>query len=644
MSFPQFAFNNVRRNFGAYFTYFLSSAVMVMIFFAYSMFIYHPDLSHSDFGQYVSTGMRIASYVVYVFSIFFVFYSLSAFLKSRNQEFGMLMILGARTGQINRLVFLENMLVGIGSIVVGVLGGMLISKLFLLITSKIIGETELRFYWPAKALIVTAAAFLLLFVAASVFTLALIRHKKVLELLKGSVMPKKEPKASWLLSILGASLLLLGVIAVTGKFSKNTLMYAAVAGIAGTYFFYTQLSVVIVKLLKKNRPLTWKKTNLIRISEMGYKLKDNARILFMVTVVTAMACMVSSVLLFMYQTNAATYKNSPYALVYIIRDANDGEGERGYIAKELKANGVQFAEQKLDFIHYRGFALNGKQRGIDLLPLSAYRLLSEQTGLPGIQNVSASDAALLLSRTTNVQHFKDFADAHLQNKRHSLTVKQTVNTDIMPFGPYSSPFLVVSDAAYKDFAQDPELFSKMTYYLYKIPAWDGAPPSRSDPEATLGAKLAEWNQAVTSQHNYEYMLYARGENYQSSKQSTAVMSFIGVFIALIFSLSSASFLYFKLHTELRKDQRMYRSLSKIGLGEDEMAKAASTQIALLFYVPIAAAIVETMVVIVPILHGLNQTGIMPPILTTAAGFIVVQTVYFLIVRMQYVRSLRKLMV
>ncbi|MBE9916550.1 ABC transporter permease [Paenibacillus donghaensis] len=644
MSFPQFAFNNVRRNFRAYFTYFLSSAVMIMIFFAYSLFIYHPDLAHSNYGNFVATGMRIASYVVYVFSFFFVLYSISAFLKSRNQEFGILTILGARTGQINRLIFLENMLIGISSIITGVLGGMLISKLFLLITSKIIGEAELRFYWPGKALMVTSIAFLLLFIAVSIFMLVFIRHKNVLELLKGSVMPKKEPKVSWFLSILGASLLILGMIAVTGKYSKNTLMYAAVTGIAGTYFFYTQLSVVIVRLLKKNRSLTWRNTNLLRISEMSYKLKDNARMLFMVTVATAIACMVSSVLLFLAQTNSTTYKNSPYALIYTIRNANSEKGDRGHIVKELNASGVHFTEQKLDFIYYRGFTLNGKPRGIDLLPLSAYRLLSEQTGLPGIQNVSGSDGVLILSHTTNVQNYEDFAGARLQSKQRNLTVNQKINTDILPFGPYSSPFLIVSDTVYKELLQEPNLFSQVTYYLYKIPAWDGAPPSRHDPEVTIGTKLVDWNQAVTSKHNFNLMLHARGDHYQSSRQGTAMMGFIGVFIALIFSLSSASFLYFKLHTELQRDQQMYRSLSKIGLAEGEMSKAATTQIALLFYIPILAAIVETLVVVVPILHGLNQTNILPPILITAAAFTAVQTIYFLLVRMQYIRSLRKLMV
>ncbi|WP_136608621.1 FtsX-like permease family protein [Paenibacillus dokdonensis] len=643
MSFPEFAFNNVRRNLRAYISYFLSSAVMVMIFFAYSVFIYHPDIFHSDFGKYIATSMRIASYVIYLFSFFFVLYSISAFLKARNQEFGILVILGAQTRQINWLIFLENMLIGVSAIVTGVAGGLLISKLFLMVSTKIIGEVELSFYWPVKALIVTSSAFMLLFVIVSLFTLLFIRKKKVFELLKGSSMPKKEPQVSWLLSIFGAALLVTGFVSVCGEYSKNTLMTAALTGIAGTYFFYTQLSVIIVRLLKKNRLFMWRSTNLIRISEMSYKLKDNARMLFMVTVVTAIACMVSSVLLFMSQSNRELYNHSPYSLVYTVYDSNNDKPDLMPITDEIKAHGADYTELKIELLHQL-FTLNADTKGIDLLPVSKFRLLSEQAGLPGIQDVSEADAVLILCQTTNVQNYKDFANASLQAKSNlKLTVKQTVNTDILPFGQFSSPFLVVNDTVYKKLQQDPDI-SKVTRYLYKVPAWDGSPPSLSDPEVIAGTKLFEWNQKKSKEHNWNYGLFSRGENYQSSKQTTSMMSFVGVFIALIFSISSASFLYFKLHTELNKDQRMYQAMSKIGLSPEEMSRAATTQIALLFYIPVFVAIIETLAVVVPILHGLNQTHIMSPILMTAAAFTAVQTVYFLIIRSRYVRSLRKIMV
>lgn len=238
MNFPQFAFNNVKRNSRAYFAFFLSSAFMVMIFFSYSVFIYHPGVASIELGTNSAAGMKIASYIVFVFAFFFVLYSISAFLKLRNLEFGILMMLGARSGQINKLILIENMLIGLLSIVTGMSFGMLLSKLFLLLSTTIMGMDHLPFYWPVKPLMITSISFISLFLVISIFTLLFIRKHQVLDLLKG-VLNLKEPRVSWLLSLLGLLLLTAGALAIRKQLSPITLLVAAVTGIAGTYFFYS---------------------------------------------------------------------------------------------------------------------------------------------------------------------------------------------------------------------------------------------------------------------------------------------------------------------------------------------------------------------------------------------------------------------
>lgn len=209
---------------------------MVMIFFAYAVFIYHPYVTELPMGDTTATGMQVASIIVYVFAFFFVMYSISAFLKSRNKEFGILTILGAEPGQIRKLIILENMLIGCLSIIAGIGGGMLLSKLFLMLTTRFIGMDDLPFYFPVKAILITIGAFLLLFFCISLFTLIFIGNKRTLELLTGTSKPKKEPKASWFFSLLGLTLLTIGFVVLRSKLSGGTILLAAVTGIAGTYF------------------------------------------------------------------------------------------------------------------------------------------------------------------------------------------------------------------------------------------------------------------------------------------------------------------------------------------------------------------------------------------------------------------------
>ncbi|MCL6458503.1 MAG: ABC transporter permease, partial [Gorillibacterium sp.] len=357
MNFPQFAYKNVRRNARAYTAYLLSSAFMVMIFFTYAVFIYHPQLANSSMGKMTRTSMSIATAIVYVFAFFFVLYSISVFLKSRNHEFGILTILGAEAKQINTLILLENMIIGAVAIISGILSGLLLSKMFLLVSSKVIDMDELPFYWPAKAILLTTIAFTALFLVISLFTLLFINRNQVLELLTGTSKPKKEPKANFLLALFGAILLVIGFKALrveTFTSYPSLLILAAVTGIAGTYFFYSQLSVWAVRMLQKNRRYSWKGTNLLWTSEMSYKIKDNARMLFLVTVVTALACMSVGFVLAAQQSVRSDFVNNPFAFTYTeLKDGNEKviQKELAEIDQRLQKAGLSYQQIQVESLN-----------------------------------------------------------------------------------------------------------------------------------------------------------------------------------------------------------------------------------------------------------------------------------------------------
>lgn len=90
MTFRQFAFNNVIRNKRLYAAYFLSSMFTVMVFFAFAIFAFHPvmtsDSLTSGIGQHASFGLLVAGGIIFVFSFFFVLYSMSSFLQSRKRN------------------------------------------------------------------------------------------------------------------------------------------------------------------------------------------------------------------------------------------------------------------------------------------------------------------------------------------------------------------------------------------------------------------------------------------------------------------------------------------------------------------------------------------------------------------------------
>lgn len=644
MNFPQFAFNNVRRNGRAYMAYLLSSAFMVMIFFTFAVFIYHPEIQRAPMGKMTLICMQVAAYVVFIFAIFFVLYSISAFLKSRNKEFGILMMLGAQPGQINGLIFLENMIIGTVSIVTGIAGGLLLSKLFLLFSTKMIDINELAFYWPVKAIVLTASCFVALFMAISLFTLLFIRKNRVLELLKGSSRPKREPKASVWLSILGVILLTISFVVLDkDTLSPKVLMIAAFSGISGTYLFYSQLSVLLIRLLKRNRKSVWRGTNLLWISEISYKLKDNARMLFLVTVVTSIACISAGFVLAVDQDNKQQFLNNKFAFRYDVYLPEPIDAELAAIEQPLQDAGIAFERYRLDSIGamLRDFADPTTGSGVEFVRTSQFNQLAMLLELPPLENLPWQTAVAVYPDAKRLPR----QPLKFEGTESSITIVQEISMPQLGGLSNAGVMLIVEDAFFTQLTAD---LSSRPKYLYHVPSWTQL-PSMQDEQSKIGKELYAWNQqqmngcVADCLNNY---LTVRSDQYRSAKDTTSVFSFIGIFIALIFSISTASFLYFKLYTELSADSRTYHALSKIGLSSGEMSAAATKQIAFIFFIPIPISAIQTLVVLKSIMGymKISYVYVYTATFTVALAYLAVQTVYFVIARSRYVKALQKMMV
>ncbi|MGE6226234.1 FtsX-like permease family protein [Paenibacillus chitinolyticus] len=647
MNFPRFAFNNVKRNGRAYFAYFLSSAFMVMIFFTYAVFIYHPQLDRSLMGPMTRAGMQFAAYVVFIFSFFFVLYSISMFLKSRNKEFGILTILGADSGQINRLIFLENMLVGAASIVTGIFSGIFLSKLFLLISMKMTGMENLPFYWPVRAILLTAGSFALLFLVISLLTLLFIRKNNVLELLNGSKKPKKEPKLSIWLCLLGIVLLTAGLLALRiGELEPGNIFIAAATGIAGTYLFYSQLTVLVIRIVKRSRKRVWRGTRLLWVSEFSYKLKDNARMLFLVTVVTSVSCMSAGFVLSFEQENRAYYLNDPSALRFTSYALENTDKELKAIDGMLKEAGVSYKQLETETF-YASF--KGMPRYyVELISVSQFNKVADtyDRGLTRMEALQAGEVAIFYTKDSGGKKIPA-GTIELENLPGTLKVTQTRTAESLVSMFSSGTLLILEDNEFKRLKAESEKENRISSrrFAFVVPEWNtGKLPGLDSPESVAGKKILEWHDELQNKRQTDSFISTRAQSFLQLQQATSLFRFIGVFIALIFSISTASFLYFKLHTELAADSQMYRALSKIGLSAGEMRKSATVQIALLFFTPIVVSAVQTVVVLGPVMNRFGVANSLGPSLIVSAGFLAAQAVYFLIVRSRYVRTLNKWMV
>lgn len=293
MTLRSLAFRNIRGNWRSYSAFFMSSVFSVMIFYIYAAFVAHPDLTsgHMIGASKVRMGMVLCQYIIVIFSFLFVLYSNSAFLKSRIKEFGLLYMLGMTRMQLRRLIVYESTIIAVMAIVAGISLGILFSKPFFMSLAVLLGMKDpIAVAVPFHSLGLTAGSFFLLFTLISIGTAMRVEHTEIFELLKATGRLEEQivysPWLAFLAVVCLAASYSMALMLNTKNFNMLALIILLTA-IIGTYLFFTQFSVLLLRFIKGSERVYYNRTNMIVFAQLGLKLEENARMLFVVSILSA---------------------------------------------------------------------------------------------------------------------------------------------------------------------------------------------------------------------------------------------------------------------------------------------------------------------------------------------------------------------
>ncbi|MES5926827.1 ABC transporter permease [Bacillus cereus group sp. MG9] len=642
MTFQRFAFNSIIRSKRNYAAHFLSSSFSVMVFFTYSLLLFHPDLQ----GELASTsktmsllgtmGMQISQYLIFVFSFFFLLYSVSSFLKTRKKEFGILIMHGMTPAQLNKLIFLENMLIGVASITFGILIGLIFSKLNLLASENILAiDKGLPFYVPIKAVFTTTGAFLILFLVISLFTSKMVKANKLIDLMKSEEKPKPEPKASKALAFLSVLLIGLGYgcvfyFVLERNFIMPYLLGGVVFVVIGTYFLFSQLSVYVISVLKKKDTLFFNKTNLLTISELAYRMKDNATMFFMLAIVSAVAFTGIGTCLAM-GNKGLTEMTNPFAFTYTSLGENAQEEEHiTEIKKQLTRSNFS----------YQVAVTNPKftENNLVLIKVSEYNKFAKIFGYE-MEKIDNDQEAIIvpsiISQKEKYARGKDIPekiDVVQENLEMSLGVKKAVPYIVLP--NTIGAIIVVSDSLYDTIPNrktEDDSYVMKSQYGFVVENWEKSRVVTKKLEATMG------NNNSVQAHHYFKALYSE---WIFSKQENGILLIVSVLVGIVFFTFAASLLYFRLYADLEREQQQYEMIAKVGLSRRELKKIVTRQLTLMFFLPLIIAIIHSGVAFIALQQLIDFSVLKMSILIILA-FISIQSVYFFTVRWRYLQRLYK---
>ncbi|MEZ2324132.1 ABC transporter permease [Bacillus tropicus] len=657
MNFRQFACNNVIRNKRLYIGHFLSSTFAVIIFFTFELLAFHPYFT----GKLASTsatmsalgtqGFKIAQYLIIFFSFFFILYSVTAFLKTRKREFGILMLHGMANSQLHKLIFIENMFIGCCSILVGIGLGLVFGKLVLLLSaSLLVLQGELPFYFPSKAILVTSLSFFILFIVVSLYTMRMMKISQLIELMKSEEKPKPEPKSSKWLALL--SILFIGIgyasafylYAALYKGNSFSFVYVMLAcvffSVVGTYFLFTQLSFYLIQTLKKRQHTFFKKTNLLTLSELAYRMTDNAKTLFLVSILSAVAFTSIGVCLAVGSSAFAQSQTTPYAFSYTSYKGNvEEESHIALIKKQLKDAGFSYKLISPTVFTTKNHA--------DIMKLTDYNAAAKILGYPTETLQTEQDSLILPSKSRlrgeSQNEFKKEISSYTLQQRNihfDISGKKVMRDNAL--SPSFGFISVVSDSVYEQISNIPSLrkgeYNQYTQYGFLIENW-----TETEKISKQFMKMFPYD---SEKLNPPYKFESLFLKWLEGKQANGLLSIISVLVGIVFFVFAISFLYFRLFTDLDRDKKQYEMLSKVGLTQKELKKVITQQISILFFVPIVIAIIHSSVAFVALQYlaqrkyiDVSVTGNSILIFTS---FICVQIIYFLIIRRNYLRQILRL--
>ncbi len=646
MNFRQFAFNNVLRRKRTYAAHFMSSAFAVMIFFIYAVLLYHPSLqgqlaSSSETASMLGTmGLKISQYFIFVFSFLFLMYSAGAFLKARKREFGILMMLGMSDKQRNRLVFVENMIIGMISIMLGIGAGILFTKLFLLLVERLLVlEQGLDFLVPIQAVWTTALAFFLLFLVIATLISRVGRRQQLLDLIKSDEKPKEEPKASVWLSLLSLVLLLGGYgmvfyFVLVPAFYLPLLAAAIGCVVLGTYFLFSQLSVYSIHALKRREKLLFRRLNLLTLTDLAYRMRDNANMFFMVATVTAVAFCGIGVCLALGDPNLSE-KDNPYAFTF-----------HSYPGNQESEKQVALIDSKLDDGSYpykkTAVAFKYLDNGYAIVKQSSYDSLAEALGYERVTLEQRTSSILIAGPLSQYARSGERLDEIPIDSSVVEGGKLLIGESEIRqmFGAFNQA-LIVQDEVYEQYKEpvaeeDYPSEEPVTYY-YVIDQWQ----KTLGPARELTAAFNEEREQNPEAANFHFVALAL--DWYNEKQMNGILFIMSVLVGVVFFTFAASFIYFRLYADMERDEKQYRMISKIGLSAGELKRLVNRQLVLMFFLPFAMAVIHSAVAFFNI-QLLVRFSMFGNAITIYVCFFLMQLLYFYIIRWRYLRHLQRKLV
>ena len=649
--YSKIAFKNVKKSFKDYTIYFFTLMLAVCIFYTFNSI--ESQKAMSELTSSGESYVEILSKVISDVSVFIAFilgslilYANNFLVKKRNKELGIYMTLGMSKNKISKILILETIIVGILSLISGLILGLIFSQGLSILVVKLFGlkMSTYSFVISGKAMIKTVLYFGIMFLLVMIFNSFVISKYKIIDLLTvGRKTEEVKFKSNivylitFILCVVSLStayklVLEVGLLGIQDiKFTTSILL-----GVLGTFLFFFSLSGFILYIVKKNKKIYFKGLNIFIVKQINSKINTNFISMSVICLMLFMTIgMLSTGFSFKNALESGLKDSTPYdasAYMYIDKDQKATD-----IQKSLEYIGVKF--NKEDKVVYYDLYTDNKtisealNLNANMRSLMNYMKLSDYNKIRALDNQNAielnKDEVLITSNYANtleaIQNYvKNNDSIKIENKSYKIKDKKVIEENLKTYFMKNNMITVIVN---DDVCDNMALISSNVNVNF---VGEGKEKRESD----FTNKIYSYKTADTNYDKIGFVLGAsRTDIYESNKGITTIVLFIGIYIGIVFLISSMSVLALQQLSEASDSIDRYKSLKRLGASEKDINKTIFIQTLVYFSLPVILAFIHSVIgikVANDFVSVYNKPDIMGSSLITAGIFMIVYIIYFYI--------------
>ena len=653
------AVSNLKKNRTLYIPFSIASITMMVITYILLALSTNKTILQSNGGSTVVMALGFGVVIMLLVSTLTMIYANGFVMKNRSKEFGLYSILGLGRSQIQLLQVIEMVLFAVMNLIVGLVLGVLFNRLaFALLLKAMRFSVPLSYEFQIASVIIIAILFSGIFVFLMILNAIKIRVSRPLELLREKKSGEKTGRFLSIRALIGV--VILGYAYYISQSIESPIkalgwfFVAVLLVVIATYILFDAGSIALLRFLKNRKTFYYRPINFISVSNLIFRMRKNAMGLASICILSTMV-LVTLGTTGSLQFGAQEVINKTSPTDFTFRNMYRNPEETAEYSKEAKQLAAGTASKVTDFYEYSYILTGGNQEGnvldtnvkkLGALPESMVVLISvEDYNRNTGENITVKPGELVIGEQYTEKTKPSFTQIAVGE--NTFSIGQVIEVNKLAAGLIVNPN--ITNHSYIGLLNEEDMAKVVPYY------------SKENDEGYRGYTrqyIALWNTSSQTDDEKKKEL----EAYQQSDIAGGIdgkieiaqllfqfygsLLFLGILLAIAFSVGAVLVIYYKQVSEGYEDRERYVILKKIGIDQPMIHQSINRQVLIVFFLPLLTAFLHTalsykIVSKIVLIFGIKGSIIGLTMLAVAGVFMIAYFLVYKITSREYFKIINR---